>query len=241
MKSVTIAIGTFNRLEYTKRTLESIIKNTVIPYSIIIVDDGSDNETISYLDGLAKDKKIKLIKNKTNTWVAHVFNQKRYFACREGKEYICLLDNDVEVSKGWLGILIESYELLKKYWKGYQVPILKGFNRGEEVYGEVYEYEGVRFARAPICGGLAWLMETKTAIQDVERDLIVKMDLGFNLGMNYIDNRNYRKRLKGKGFEDAFVLLKYPSLVDHVGKEGVNTSRKNFPRGSQKKGQFYNF
>ena len=66
MKKVAIAISTYDRLEYTRRTIESIIKNTVIPYSMVVVDDGSKEDTINYLEDLYKKKIIRLIKNTMN-------------------------------------------------------------------------------------------------------------------------------------------------------------------------------
>lgn len=231
-------MGVYNRPGYTKQSLESVIKNTIEKHNLIVVDDNSNTETLLYLMKLQNDNKIKLIRKEKTTWVTHVFNLKRYYACKEETQYIILLDNDVLVRPGWASRLIKGYEILKEKWKGKPIPILKGFNRGEEVYGEKFEFSGERFARTRIAGGLAWLMERKVAVQDVEEDIKTKIDIGFGMGMQYIDNRTYRDRLRARGFEDLFVMLVYPSLVDHVGLEGVHTSRGFCPRGSKKKGQF---
>ena len=46
----SIVIPVWNKPDLTKRCIESIIKNTTSHYEIIIVDNGSEGETSSYLD-----------------------------------------------------------------------------------------------------------------------------------------------------------------------------------------------
>jgi len=43
------SIVTFNRLPYTKQTIESYLKNTVIPHELIVVDNASEDGTQKYL------------------------------------------------------------------------------------------------------------------------------------------------------------------------------------------------
>lgn len=241
MKTVTIAIGTYNRLKYTVRTVTSILTNTKIPYNMIIVDDNSDDGTKEYLEKLKSYSHIDIINKESNTWICHVFNLKRYYACQKNTEFIMLLDNDVEVQPGWLGKTISAYRILQRNWKGKPLSILKAFNRGEKVYNERYKYEGVRFARTNKAGGVGWLMESRVARLNIEIDLKNKIDLGYGLGINYIDNRNYRERLKRQGFESVLVLLEYPSLIDHIGEVGVHTNSKHYPRGAQTSSDYTSF
>lgn len=97
---VSIIILTYNALEYTKKCLASIKKNTTITYEIILVDNNSSDGTQNYLRNLRdKSFNIKLIENEANKGFAAGNNQG--MAIARG-EYILLLNNDVLVSEGWL-------------------------------------------------------------------------------------------------------------------------------------------
>ncbi|MDN5316594.1 MAG: hypothetical protein PWR08_718 [Thermoanaerobacterium sp.] len=96
----SIIILTYNQIDYTKMCIESIRKYTKTPYEIIVVDNGSTDGTIEYLE-LQND--IKLIKNKENRGFAAGCNQGISIA--EG-EYIVLLNNDTIVTENWLSNLL---------------------------------------------------------------------------------------------------------------------------------------
>lgn len=100
----SIIILTLNNLEYTKRCIESIRKYTLEPYEIIVVDNGSKDGTIEYLESQAD---IKLIKNPTNLGFAMGNN----IGMKEAKgDYIVVLNNDTIVTQGWLTRLIACAE-----------------------------------------------------------------------------------------------------------------------------------
>jgi len=97
----SIIVLTFNALKYTKKCLESILKNTPDNYELIFVDNASTDGTIEWLKEVEKEKKgfpIKFIYNKENKGVAGGRNQ----ACEIATgEFISFIDNDTEVQKGW--------------------------------------------------------------------------------------------------------------------------------------------
>jgi len=104
-KLTSIIILTFNQLEYTKKCMESIQEHTPEPHEIIVVDNGSTDGTREYLIKLAQDRsEIQLILNDRNRGFAAGNNQ----ALEKAKgDYILLLNNDVVVTQGWLGTMIE--------------------------------------------------------------------------------------------------------------------------------------
>lgn len=111
-KLTTIAILSFNRKDAIKKTLDSIYRNTSLPFNIIILDNGSERETKNFLlDYMSKHKNINCIFEKKN------------IGCPGGRnkllkiiksDYIVTLDNDMEVSKLWLNDLILRIEENKK-------------------------------------------------------------------------------------------------------------------------------
>ena len=53
---VSIIIPVYNQLEYTKKCLESIFEYTDIPFELIIVDNGSTDDTLKYLEIIKSGK-----------------------------------------------------------------------------------------------------------------------------------------------------------------------------------------
>lgn len=50
--STDIFVQTFNRLDFTKATLEGIIEDTSLPFRLIVVDNHSTDGTVEYLSTL---------------------------------------------------------------------------------------------------------------------------------------------------------------------------------------------
>jgi GT2 family glycosyltransferase/ubiquinone/menaquinone biosynthesis C-methylase UbiE len=96
----SLIILTRNNLEYTKLCLESIRKYTPEPHEIIVVDNGSTDGTVEYLEN---QPDVKLIKNGYNLGFALGNNR----GLREARgDYIVFLNNDVVVTEGWLTRLL---------------------------------------------------------------------------------------------------------------------------------------
>lgn len=107
-KIVSIIMLTWNALDYTKKCVNSIQHHTSYPHEIIFVDNASSDGTVEYLRNLVKEhSNYKLIENKENRGFAAGNNQGAAVA---SGEYVCLLNNDVLVSAGWLESLVESLE-----------------------------------------------------------------------------------------------------------------------------------
>lgn len=92
----SLIIPTFNQWEYTRKCLESIRKFTAPPFEIIVVDNGSKDETVTELKQM---NDVILIENDTNRGFPAACNQG--FAVAKG-EQLLILNNDVVVSDGWL-------------------------------------------------------------------------------------------------------------------------------------------
>jgi len=104
----SIIILCFNQIEYTKRCLQSIEKNTSVPYELILVDNGSTDGTRAFLKEYANiDSKCTLILNEDNRGFAGGNNQG--IAAAKG-DYALLLNNNVVVTKHWLNHLFSHLE-----------------------------------------------------------------------------------------------------------------------------------
>ena len=102
---VSIILVTFNGLEATKNCIESIHKYTNISYELIIVDNGSTDGTLEYIDSLSNAKTIHNQKNLG-------FSAANNIGIKNSKgDYILLLNNDTIVTEGWLNGLLRAINL----------------------------------------------------------------------------------------------------------------------------------
>ena len=97
---VTIAIFIHNALQFLKTTIESLIKNANYPYSLLLVDDASDQVTKSYIRSL---QGARLITNDHQMGFPHNAN---LAIDHSTTPHIVLLNSDTYVTKGWLSLLI---------------------------------------------------------------------------------------------------------------------------------------
>lgn len=102
-----IIIVSYNAAEYLKRCIESIEKYTTFPYQIIIVDNNSNYQTKIFLTKLQTEKKAKVIFNDRNFGFGYANNQGLYLS---KSDYICFINPDTIVTKGWLTNLIDVFE-----------------------------------------------------------------------------------------------------------------------------------
>ena len=88
----TIGIPVYNRLDYFKETLKSVLNQDFTDFEIVIVDDFSTDGTREYLDSL-KDPRIKVFKNKENVGI--VRNWKKCIEYATGKWFKFLMSDDL--------------------------------------------------------------------------------------------------------------------------------------------------
>ena len=106
MKTFTcdIIIPVWNQLDYTKRCVESIERQTHVSYRLLIVDNASESETADYLRALAQNKPyVELIRNNENLGFIKATNQGLKISTAG---YVCLMNNDTVATAGWLSKMI---------------------------------------------------------------------------------------------------------------------------------------
>ena len=120
--TTSIMLVSYNRLNFTKRMLDSFFKNTTSPYNLIIIDNGSTDGTKEFLNNL-KDgelpssacKNIEVHLNNENKGIAIGRNQGLYRAQKYKDDYLSTLDNDIELPEHWLEDCIEILEANPKF------------------------------------------------------------------------------------------------------------------------------
>ncbi|HKI18175.1 MAG TPA: glycosyltransferase, partial [Isosphaeraceae bacterium] len=101
----SIIVPCFNQREFTHLCLQGLFRYTRAPWELIVVDNGSTDDTAAYLAGVrdATSVQVTVVANATNLGFPAAINQGLQLACGE---YLVLLNNDVVVTDGWLDQLI---------------------------------------------------------------------------------------------------------------------------------------
>lgn len=86
----SITLCTFNSIEYIQECIESLLHQTLSDFELIVVDDGSSDGTVKYLQSLS-DPRIKLLVLDKNHGL--IYARKQAFAAARG-QYIALMDSD---------------------------------------------------------------------------------------------------------------------------------------------------
>lgn len=105
---VTIFILTFNGWAYTKQCLDSIKNYTSLPYKIVVIDNGSTDETVF---NIRRDPTIFNIENSCNLGFARGFNIGLEMI---DTPYFTICNNDIVVTSGWLTELVRHIDTDKE-------------------------------------------------------------------------------------------------------------------------------
>lgn len=130
---VTIIIPCFNAVNYTKQCLKSVLKHTLIPYELILINNGSTDGTKKYFNSLQKTlkttqylQKIQILQFENNLGVAKSLN---LGISKSIGKYFCYLNNDIIVTKDWL------YKMVKIFKKDCKIAAIGTvFNKLQDEY-----------------------------------------------------------------------------------------------------------
>lgn len=110
MKKVAIVIVTFNRLKLLKECISSIRHQSFLDFSIIVVNNGSTDNTKEWLDN---QEDIITIHQKNTGGAGGFFSGLKY-AAEKNYPFCWLMDDDVICSENALDELLRAYQVKEK-------------------------------------------------------------------------------------------------------------------------------
>jgi len=208
MGSCDLIMAVYNELEITKNCLESLIKNTVFPYRLIIIDNGSEEPTKNYLIEMKnKFSHFTLIRFEKNLGFVKAINTglKNVDA-----EFICLVNNDTIFTKGWLSEMVEIMRENKEI--GVLNPASNSWsewppkNNSLEEYAEKISLRKGQWQEASYCIGFCMMFR---------KDILDKVGyLDDSYGMGYLEETDFCRRVQKLNY---FCGIAKGAYVYHLG------------------------
>jgi len=201
-----IIIPIWNQLEFTKDCIGHIIKNTLYPYRLILIDNASDAPTKQYLEGLKRDsaQEVTLIRNESNLGFVKAVNQGLKIS---SSPYVCIMNNDTVPAPGWLERMVEFAEshadvgLINPQCSGHgNMPIdfyARSLARYKDKYMEMNQCQG-------------WCMVVKREVVD----RIGYLDESFGIGG--FDDTDYSMRAGLSGYRCVNLHSAYVYHREHA-------------------------
>ena len=210
-----IIIPVFNQKEQTQNCIESIRVNTKCSYRLIIIDNGSEDETKNYLRGLLSLKKNKekthkgvrdvmLVENADNISPLKAINQGIKVS---DAPYVCLINNNILVTKGWFE------EMLAVAESEANIGIVSPVGNASGRTGASAPLAGQVFSTGSKCRHWVEIGNAAAYCMLIKRSVIDKigmLDEVYGTGPYY--DIDYSRRAIVSGFlcvraESAFILL----------------------------------
>lgn len=201
MSLISVIVPVYNAEKFLHYCIDSILNQTFIDFELILVDDGSLDNSGKVCDEYAeKDERVKVI-HKQNGGVSSARNAGVEAA--QG-EYICFVDGDDYLESNYLDVLIETkkeYSDFDNVWCGFQtVEDYVKNNKKSVVFENNNDYafsdlSSIMDLYEKWLVQMPWnkLFETKT----IKKNNII-FPPGLSLGEDYIFNLKYLDCTNGK-------------------------------------------
>lgn len=106
MPRVSIVIVSWNGLQLLKRFLPSVLETDYPDFEVVVADNASTDHTVGWLRETHPD--IRIVQHPKNWFFARGNNEA---IAKLESEYICLLNNDVRVTRDWLRLLVDALQI----------------------------------------------------------------------------------------------------------------------------------
>lgn len=220
---IAISILTHNKIEYTKKTIDSLYNHTHVPFVLHITDNNSTDGTVEYLKKIEKNDYVNVTYNKENIGFA-ASNNKVVMRYKEF-DYFVLMNNDIEFKESWLEKHIDQLCHDNKLMLISSVQL----NANGKDYGAVLRRDGSGFSLTNPTRPPHWVSFARCVIKKECFDKIGMLDEQFNF---YYEDVDYCLRIKEAGYE--FRTIHNSEFIHH------QSSNKQNPMMIESKEKFIN-
>lgn len=240
---VAIVICIHNALDDVRRCLDSVLEHTTHPYRLILVDDGSNEPTKTFLKQFALRHSATLLRNDDALGYTYAANK----GLKEAEEaFVILLNSDTIVTKEWVDRMIttadsseaiglvgplsntaswQSIPQIDKNGDWAENPLPTGITV-EKMGKLVAQYSGRLYPQSPFLNGFCLMIKQK-----------VIQDIGYfdedSFGTGYGEEDDYAIRAQKYGWRLAWADDVY--IYHAQSKSYTTTRRKKLSKRAGKK------
>jgi glycosyltransferase involved in cell wall biosynthesis len=229
-----ITMITYNRLQYTKKTLRSLWATIQVPYFLIIVDNASTDGTQAYLANLVeRNRANQVIFNDKNLYPGKATNIGWTEGLEEYSEatHLMRLDNDMHFEKGWdamaenyfknidrlgqLGLDFDGGEnKMPQYYNGMGLVEWPGCVGGPNIIKRSIFESGIRYDETPWEGSRSRMQEDSKFSREIKKDGWLVGHMDERLSWTFATKENwkdypdyYKKTMYDRGYDDELKYL----------------------------------
>jgi GT2 family glycosyltransferase len=140
---VLFVVLNFNGWVETLKCVDAILDQTYPDFHIMLIDNGSHDDSLKKLVRFENNKKITYIKQSVNLGFAGGVNVGIRYAIEQKFAYVALLNNDAIITKDWMGTLVGSIK--KQGTSSVTGLLLSGDGKRIESTGDSYSRWGLPF------------------------------------------------------------------------------------------------
>ncbi len=225
-----IVVPLWNKVEYTKNFVKTLVESTHIPIRVIFVDNNSTDETRQYLKDLEPTDNcfFEIITNDTNLGFIKGVNKGLEIA---DAEYVCIANNDLEFSKNWLEEIINVFKfnpsigLVNPNSNNLGVRIQKSIGL-DEIAKLLKDKEDFMFKELNFCIGFCMITTQK-----------VFSEVGFlseEFLPMFFEDTDYSLRVQQKGYMVGVAKRSYVWHAEHASMGQLGKEKEKIFRSSKK-------
>ena len=131
---LAVCVLTYNRIDYLKKTIDSVLNNSLKEYDLIVINDVARDGTNEYLEALEKDEILREVRNNKNFGQ---FKNANYILSSVVSEYCIILHDDDTLEPDHLKEVFDLAEtdndisIVATGWNGID-------ENGEIIHTEIY-------------------------------------------------------------------------------------------------------
>lgn len=204
----------WNQLEHVVRCVESLLRCTDVPSRLIIVDNASDEPVRAFLRSVKPSgaiQEVQLLQNETNEGFPLGMNRGMRAS---GAPYVCLLNNDLVFTPGWLSRMIALAEAHPEI--GIVHPVSNTFGERPpdgmslDDYAKAIESRRGLYGEVGTCVGFCLL---------IKREVLARVGLlTEDVERLFFEDEDYGMRAQAAGYQ---CVIAHDSYVFHAEHQSV--------------------
>jgi glycosyltransferase involved in cell wall biosynthesis len=160
--NVCIVVVTHNRIEYTKKTITSLLKDKTEEFDLYLWDNASADDTPDYLKSLKDNRITEVILSKENVGQTGAMN---YAWSKTKAELVGKVDNDCVQTPGWTRVFARAHADIPKLgavaaWLFFEEDFIY-----DVAQKKVQSFGEHQIFRHPWVGGSGFIMKRETYIK----------------------------------------------------------------------------